>query len=77
VYSTAVPSLHARIVAACQTVRTTPGILSDCTNVTKRSDNCNYAFPDPCCHTLFFFSLYEESDPEVLPLSFEIPCIVM
>jgi hypothetical protein len=23
----------------------------------------------------FFFSLYEESDPEVLPLSFETPCI--
>jgi hypothetical protein len=30
---------------------------------------CNYAFPDPCCHTLCFLSLYEESVPEVLPLS--------
>jgi hypothetical protein len=25
----------------------------------------------------FFFSLYEESDPEVLPLSFETSCIVV
>jgi hypothetical protein len=30
---------------------------------------CNYTFPDPCCHTLFFVSLYEESIFEVLPLS--------
>jgi hypothetical protein len=93
--------------------------VSDCTNVTKRSDNsvklhycvtcnlntcvanvpsvsqfipairtfrralskytlrqlCNNTFLDPCCHVLFFVSLYEESIPEVLPLSFDTPCI--
>jgi hypothetical protein len=36
---------------------------------------CNYTFLDPCCHTLFFISLYEESIPEVLPLSFNTPYI--
>jgi hypothetical protein len=36
---------------------------------------CNHTFPGPCCHTLFFVSLYEESIPEVLPLSFNTPCI--
>jgi hypothetical protein len=36
---------------------------------------CNNTIPDPRCHALFFFSLYEESIPEVLPLSFDTPCI--
>jgi hypothetical protein len=36
---------------------------------------CNYTFPDPCCFTLFFVSLYEESILEVLLLSFDTPYI--
>jgi hypothetical protein len=91
--------------------------VSDCTNVTKRSENCvklhycvtcnlntcvtivpnvlqfiaaigtcrgalskytlgqlcNHTFLDPFCHTPFFISLYKESIPEVLPLSFHTP----
>jgi hypothetical protein len=35
---------------------------------------CNHTFPDPCCHNLFFVT--EESIPEVLPLSFDTPCIL-
>jgi hypothetical protein len=36
---------------------------------------CNYTFSDPCCHNLFFVSLYEESIPEVLLLSFDTPVL--
>jgi hypothetical protein len=37
---------------------------------------CNYIFPDPRCHILFFLvSLYDESIPKVLSLSFDTPCM--
>jgi hypothetical protein len=38
---------------------------------------CKHTFPEPCCLTLFFVSLYEESITEVLPLSFDTPCIAL
>jgi hypothetical protein len=63
-YSTAVadvPTLRAHIAATCQTVRTTPGILSDCTNVTKRSDNSVIIHFRTHVVIHFFSSLYMRS----------------
>jgi hypothetical protein len=47
--------------------------VSDCTNVTKRLDN--YLIMHFRNHVVihFYSSLYEESDPEVLLLSFDTP----